>query len=114
MGKSIFSKIIDREIPADFVFEDENLIAIKDINPQAPVHILIIPKKKIPTINDIVEGDAELIGNIFLAAKKIAKDFGLSERGYRLVINCNEEAGQTVFHLHCHLLGGRLFNWPPG
>lgn len=114
MGKSIFSKIIDREIPAEIIYEDEQLIAFKDINPQAPIHILIVPKKEIPTINDITEDDVGLMGRIFIAAKELAKKFNLSERGYRLVINCNEEAGQTVFHIHCHLLGGRTFHWPPG
>ena len=114
MHETIFTKIINREIPADIIFENDSLIAIRDINPQAPVHILIIPKKHIPTINDLQNEDANIMGEIFMAAKNIAQKEGLSERGYRLVINCNEEAGQSVFHSHCHLLGGRAFNWPPG
>lgn len=114
MGDSIFTKIINREIPADIIYEDEELAAFKDINPQAPVHILIVPKKEIATINDATEEDAELLGKIILTAKKLAKDLNIDKRGYRLVLNCNEEAGQTVFHIHCHLLGGRVMKWPPG
>ena len=114
MEESIFSKIIKREIPANIEYEDDEIIAFHDISPQAPVHILIIPKKQIPTINDIEENDAHLIGKIFLIAKKIAKDKGIEESGYRLVMNCQEGAGQTVFHIHCHLLGGRIMKWPPG
>lgn len=112
--ETIFSKIINKEIPADIVLEDDDVLAFKDINPQAPVHILIIPKKPIPTINDIEEEDAALIGKIVLTAKKIAKMMNIDKSGYRLVMNCNEAAGQTVFHLHCHLLGGRSMHWPPG
>lgn len=114
MEDSLFTKIIKKEIPAKIEYEDEYVFAFNDINPQAPVHILIVPKKQIPTINDATEADEELLGKIILAAKKIAKEKGLSERGYRLILNCNEEAGQTVFHIHCHLLGGRVFGWPPG
>ncbi len=114
MPESIFTKIINREIPATVEYEDDEIIAVNDINPKAPVHILIIPKKPIPTINDANAGDAELLGRIILTAKKIAKSKGIDESGYRLVINCNEGAGQTVFHIHCHLLGGRTMNWPPG
>jgi len=114
MSDSIFTKIIKREIKADIVFEDEEIIAFNDINPQAPVHILIVPKKQIPTINDLTPDDAELMGKILLTAKKLAKAKGIEQNGYRLVFNCNEWAGQSVFHIHCHLLGGRIFNWPPG
>jgi histidine triad (HIT) family protein len=114
MAESIFSKIIKREIPAEIVYEDDEIIAINDINPQAPVHILIIPKKEIPTLNDLEENDSHLIGKIFLTAKELAKKNGISEDGYRLVVNCNKNAGQTVFHIHFHLLGGRIFRWPPG
>ncbi len=114
MEDSIFTKIIKREIPATIVFENDDVIAFNDIDPKAPVHILIIPKKQIPTINDVVEDDASALGKIIIAAKQIAKDNNLSENGYRLVFNCNKDAGQTVFHIHCHLLGGRTFNWPPG
>jgi histidine triad (HIT) family protein len=112
--ETIFSKIIKKEIPADIVLEDDDVLAFKDINPQAPVHILIIPKKPIPTINDLEEADAELVGKIILTAKKIAKMMNIDQSGYRLVLNCNSAAGQTVFHLHCHLLGGRDMQWPPG
>ncbi len=114
MSESIFTKIINREIPAAIEYEDDEIIAFNDINPQAPVHILVIPKKPIPTINDAEAADSELLGKIILTAKKIAKDKGIDESGYRLVLNCNEGAGQTVFHIHCHLLGGRIMNWPPG
>lgn len=114
MAESIFSKIIKREIPADIVFEDDEIIAINDINPQAPVHILIIPKKEIATLNDLNENDANLIGKIVLVAKNLANQKGIAEDGYRLLVNCNKNAGQTVFHIHFHLLGGRVFGWPPG
>ncbi len=114
MNETIFTKIINREIPSQIVFESEEIIAINDINPQAPVHILIIPKKVIPTINDLKPEDAELIGKMFLVAKQIAIDKGVDKDGYRLVFNVNEGAGQTVFHIHLHLMGGRKFNWPAG
>jgi len=114
MSKSIFTRIIDREIPADIVFENDSAIAIKDINPQAPVHILIIPKKHIATINDIQESDKVLIGELFLIAKNLAKELGIHRDGYRTIFNCNEHGGQTVYHIHLHLVGGRQFGWPPG
>jgi histidine triad (HIT) family protein len=114
MSETIFSKIIKREIPADIVYEDGDVLAFRDVNPQAPIHILIIPKKQIPTVNDLQTADATLVGKMVLAAKKIAAESGLAEDGYRLVINCNTGAGQTVYHLHLHLLGGRQFKWPPG
>jgi histidine triad (HIT) family protein len=114
MTDSIFTKIINREITADIIFEDDDVIAFNDVNPQAPVHILIVPKMPIPTINDLKDSDEKLLGKIILTAKRIAKEKGIDVNGYRLVFNCNEWAGQTVFHLHCHLLGGRVFNWPPG
>jgi histidine triad (HIT) family protein len=114
MSETIFSKIIRREIPADIVYEDGEVLAFRDINPQAPTHILIIPKKIIPTVNDLEEADAALVGKLVLTAQKIAAREGLSEDGYRLVINCNTRAGQTVYHLHLHLLGGRQMKWPPG
>lgn len=114
MKDSIFTKIIKKEIPADIIYEDNDLIAFNDISPQAPVHIIIIPKKQIPTINDIDNNDAELMGKIIIAAKNIAKEKNIDKDGYRLVFNCNENGGQTVFHIHCHLLGGRKFNWPAG
>ncbi len=114
MERTIFSDIIDKKIPADIVYEDEEILAFKDINPQAPVHILIIPKKPIPTVNEIAFEDAELVGKLIYRAKEIAAKFGVAESGYRLVFNCNKDAGQEVYHIHLHLLGGRKFSWPPG
>ena len=114
MSENLFLKIIEREIPADIVYETEDVLAFRDINPQAPVHVLIIPKIHIRTVNDLMTDQAELIGKLYLAAKEIAQKEGLSEEGYRLVMNCNEAAGQMVFHIHLHLLGGRVFSWPPG
>lgn len=104
---TIFTKIINREIPANIVFENDKVIAFKDINPAAPIHILVIPKKKIATLNDITEEDKELIGEIFLAIGKITKDLGIDKQGYRIISNCNEYGGQEVFHLHYHILGGQ-------
>ena len=112
--ENIFNKIINKEIEADIVFENEKVIAFKDINPVAPIHVLIIPKKNIKTINDIESNDKELIGELFLVAKKIAKDYNIDKNGYRLIFNCNDDAGQTVFHIHMHLLAGRKLSWPPG
>ncbi len=114
MSENLFLKIIERDIPADIVYETEDVLAFRDINPQAPVHVLIIPKIHIRTVNDIMTDQAELIGKLYLAAKDIAQEEGLSEEGYRLVMNCNKAAGQVVFHIHLHLLGGRMFAWPPG
>lgn len=103
---SIFTKIINKEIPANIVYEDEEIIAFKDIAPVAPVHILVVPKKEIATINDIKEEDALLIGKVYLVIQNLAKDFNLDKDGYRVVSNCNEYGGQTVFHIHFHLIGG--------
>jgi histidine triad (HIT) family protein len=110
----LFCKILAGEIPADIVFESDSAIGFRDINPQAPTHVLIIPRRHISTINDLAEGDRELVGELYLAAKQVASDEGLSEPGYRVVMNCNEGAGQSVFHIHLHLLGGRGLGWPPG
>ena len=110
----LFCKIINGEIPSEKVYEDEYVYAFNDISPTAPVHVLIVPKKHISTINDIEENDAELIGRIYLAVKNIAQEKGIAEDGYRVVTNCNQMAGQTVFHIHFHLLGGRELNWPAG
>jgi len=110
----LFCKVQSGEIDADIIYETENLVAFRDINPQAPTHVLIIPRRHIATINDIAESDAELIGELVIAAKEIAAQEGFSEPGYRLNLNCNAAGGQTVFHLHLHLLGGRQFTWPPG
>lgn len=104
--KSPFEQIIERELPANIVFEDEEIIAFQPLSNQAPVHFLIVPKKRIATINDLEENDAELIGRLFLVAKKLAKEYGIAETGYRLAFNTNEDSGQSVFHLHLHLLGG--------
>ncbi len=116
MGETIFSKIIRREIPAEIVFENDNVLAFKDINPQAPVHVLIIPKiTEIETTKDIDSTKhATLLGSLYDAANQIAKDLGVSESGFRLVLNCGADAGQEVYHLHMHLLGGRKMSWPPG
>lgn len=114
MNETIFSKIINREIPADIVYETDQVLAFRDINPQAPIHVLIIPKQAISTINDLTSEHAELVGQLFLAAKQIAQDLGVAEAGYRTVMNCNKEGGQDVFHLHLHLLAGRQMGWPPG
>jgi histidine triad (HIT) family protein len=113
LSDNIFLKIIERKIPAQIVYEDEHCLAFRDVNPQAPTHVLVIPRKVIPTHDDITDADAELLGRLHLAAAKLAKQLGLTE-GYRLVVNCRERAGQTVPHLHMHLLGGRDFGWPPG
>jgi histidine triad (HIT) family protein len=115
MGNTIFSKIINKEIPADIVYESDSILAFKDIRPQAPVHVLIIPKVEIPKVSD-VDGKthASLLGEMIDAANKIAKDLGISEKGFRLVFNCGIDGGQDVYHLHMHLLGGRQMKWPPG
>lgn len=114
MSDCIFCKIISGDIPADIVYQDDEVLAFRDLNPQAPTHILVIPKKHISTINDMQEKDAQRIGNMYLAAKQIARDEGIDESGYRAVMNCNAGAGQTVFHIHLHVLGGRGMSWPPG
>lgn len=112
---TIFTKIINKEIPADILYESDNVIAFKDIRPQAPIHILIIPKIEIPKVTDIVGKEhSELLGEMFDVANKIAKDLGIAEEGFRLVFNCGNNGGQEVYHLHMHLLGGRKMNWPPG
>lgn len=110
---NLFKKIIDKQIPAAIVYEDDQCIAFRDINPQAPTHVLIIPRKVIATHADLTDQDGALLGHLHLVAVKLAKQFGLSD-GYRIVVNCLDRAGQTVPHLHMHLLGGRDFHWPPG
>ena len=114
MSDTLFGRIASGELSADLVYEDEDVVAFRDISPQAPVHFLVIPRKPIPTLNDVRPEDAELIGKLFLVAAKVAAREGIAESGYRTLINCNAGAGQTVFHLHLHVLGGRPFNWPPG
>ena len=112
MAETIFSKIIDRSIPAEIIFEDDDVLAFNDISPQAPVHFLVIPKKPIATINDIAEADQSLVGKLFTAAATIAKSRGFAEQGYRTVMNCNEYGGQTVYHIHLHVLAGKPMGWP--
>ena len=114
MSDCLFCKILAGEIPADIVYESDTAIAFRDINAQAPTHVLVIPRKHISTINDIADADQQLIGSLFTAAKQIAAAEGHTDDGYRVVMNCNEGAGQSVFHVHLHVLGGRSFDWPPG
>jgi histidine triad (HIT) family protein len=111
--KSIFQRIIDREIPADIVFEDADCLAFRDINPQAPVHVLIIPKREIVSLADVEDSDAPLLGHLFVIARRVAEKLGLDE-GFRTVINTGSDGGQEVPHLHIHLLGKRRLTWPPG
>jgi histidine triad (HIT) family protein len=113
LSDNIFLKIIDKKIPAAIIHEDEHCIAFKDINPQAPIHVLIVPRKVIPTHDDLKPEDQELVGHLHLVAIKLVAQLGIQD-GYRLVVNCRERAGQTVPHLHFHLLGGRVMGWPPG
>ena len=110
----IFCKIVERKLPAKIIYEDELVIAFEDINPQAPTHTLLIPKKHIPTVLDIEEQDNALVGYLFQIAKKVARDKNIAERGFRLVMNCNPESGQEIYHIHLHVLGGRRMHWPPG
>ena len=114
MNKGLFQKIIDREIPAEIVYETEQVLAFKDVNPQAPVHVLVIPKKPIAKLSDAEDEDHHLLGELLHSAKIVASEMQLDEGGYRVVINNGENACQTVFHLHLHILGGRGFSWPPG
>lgn len=110
----LFCKIAAGEIPARLIFQDDTLLAFRDIHPQAPTHVLVIPKQHIETLNHTEAKDAMLLGQMMLTAKKIAKEEGLSESGYRLILNVNEDGGQTVYHIHLHLIGGRPMTWPPG
>ena len=109
-----FCQIASGEVTTNLVYKDEKIVAFRDINPQAPTHILIIPKKHIPTINDLSDSDIDLMGRMFLVAKQLAAADSLSDDGYRIVLNCNSSAGQSVYHLHMHLIGGRKMAWPPG
>ena len=111
---TIFDKIINKEIPADIVYETDNVLAFKDVNPVSPMHILIITKERISTINEIDESDSKILSELFLTVKIIAKKMNIDKNGYRVVINCNDDGGQTVYHLHLHLIAGRKLNWPPG
>lgn len=110
----LFCKIVRKEIPAKVQYEDDQVLAFHDIGPQAPTHVLVIPKKHLSTLNDLGDGDKDLIGRLILKGTEIAKELGHADKGYRLVANCQEEAGQSVFHIHLHVLGGRRFSWPPG
>lgn len=110
----LFCKILGGDIPADIIYKNETAIAFRDINPKAPTHVLIIPRKHIATINDIEPADQAIVGGLFSVARHIAGQEGFDDQGYRVVMNCNEAAGQTVFHIHLHLLAGRAFTWPPG
>jgi len=110
----IFCKIVNKEISSPIVHEDETTIAFNDINPQAPVHIIVIPKRHIERVSELTADDSDLISRVIFAGNKIAKEKGLAESGYRFVLNCNRDAGQVVFHIHMHLLGGRKMSWPPG
>ncbi len=110
----LFCRIASGQVPTKKVYEDEEVVAFEDINPQAPVHMLVIPRKHTPTLNDLGPEDDATLGRLHRVAAELARDRDLSERGYRVVMNCNEEAGQTVFHIHLHLLGGRRMKWPPG
>ena len=114
MSDCLFCKIDRGDVPAEKVYEDDRVFAVKDINPQAPVHLLIIPKKHFSTVLEIQKEDHELIGSIYSIANQLAKNNGLDQTGFRVVVNCGAEAGQSVFHIHYHLLGGRSFKWPPG
>ncbi|SEM60473.1 histidine triad nucleotide-binding protein [Halomonas caseinilytica] len=110
----LFCKIINREIPADIVYEDDDVLAFNDIDPKAPIHMLVVPKKHIATLNDIEEGDLALVGRLQYTAAHLAKEQGFADDGYRVVMNCNDQGGQTVYHIHMHLMGGRRFTWPAG
>ncbi len=114
MNDCLFCRIVAGEIPANKVYEDNECLAFRDINPQAPTHVLIVPKRHVATTDDLVEGDRPVMGHLTFVASRIAREEGIAEDGYRLVLNCNAGAGQTVFHVHMHLLGGRGFGWPPG
>jgi histidine triad (HIT) family protein len=114
MADCLFCKIIERKIPASVVYEDERVLAFDDVNPQAPTHVLVIPKRHIESLNELSTEDDRLIGEVVRRAAAIAKERGISEGGFRTVFNTNREAGQTVFHIHLHLLGGRSMHWPPG
>jgi histidine triad (HIT) family protein len=113
MSKTIFKRIIDGEIPADKVFEDDRCLAFRDVAPQAPTHVLVIPKKEIPSLEDLSDEDAALVGHIYIVIRNLARELGL-DGGYRVVVNCGRDGGQSVDHLHFHVLGGRSLKWPPG
>lgn len=110
----LFCKMVSGEIKPDIVYQDDDVLVFRDINPQAPIHVLVIPKRHVATLNDLRNDDGPLAGTLLLTARRIAKELGVAERGYRIVVNTNAESGQTVFHVHVHLLAGRSMKWPPG
>lgn len=114
MAECLFCRIVAGQIPGAIVFQDERLVAFKDINPQAPMHVLIVPRRHLATLNDLAAGDDGLVGEMVRRAAALAAEHGYAQGGYRTVFNCNADAGQTVFHIHLHVLGGRAFGWPPG
>lgn len=114
MTDCLFCKIVNGDIPADKLYEDEDVLAFRDLNPQAPVHVLVIPKMHIATLNDLHDGNAAVMGSLYRGAGRVAAELGIADDGYRAVMNCNAQGGQTVYHIHLHLLGGRQMTWPPG
>ena len=114
MEDCIFCKIANGDIPAEIIYQDDDVLAFRDLSPQAPFHALVIPRRHISTLNDIQAGDAELVGKMVMGAARVARQEGFDQAGYRTVLNCNDDGGQTVFHIHLHLLGGRRMTWPPG
>ena len=114
MPATIFKRIIDREIPADIIYEDDRCLAFHDVSPQAPTHVLVIPKKEIASLDELADEDAELLGHMWLVIRNVARELGVDKSGYRVAVNCGADGGQSVDHLHFHLLGGRPMTWPPG
>jgi histidine triad (HIT) family protein len=114
VSNCLFCRIIAREIPGTIVYEDDRIVAFRDVNPQAPMHVLVVPRRHVASLNDLAPGDDGLVGEMVRRAAAIAREHGHADRGFRTVFNCNAEAGQTVFHIHLHVLGGRTFGWPPG
>lgn len=112
MSECIFCNIIEKKLEADWVYEDEDIVAFRDVNPQAPFHFLVVPRRHLKTLNEVEESG--LLGNMMLVAARVAREHGFADKGYRVVVNCNEDGGQTVFHVHFHVLGGRRMTWPPG
>ena len=114
MSKTIFQKITDREIPADIVYEDDECLAFRDVSPKAPTHVLVIPKEPIPSLEQLTEKHASLLGHMWMVIPDVARKLGIADGGYRVVVNCGKDGGQSVDHLHFHILGGRQLDWPPG
>ena len=114
MTDCLFCKIVAGDLPADIVYENDQVLAFRDISPKAPTHVLVVPRRHVATLNELTQDDAGLVGEMYLAAQQVARDEGIADSGYRTVVNCNEDAGQVVFHIHLHLFGGRPMSWPPG